>query len=403
MSTDLQPCETMISAGDLTVAVISPDDRRRSAATGALGECQGVRIREFISYPPGVHDASRMLGNNFDVVVVDLDSDPEYALDLVENICSQGMATTIVYSAQAVPGLLVRCMRAGAREFLTLPFTPGAMAEAMVRAAALRSVAPAPKEIGGRLLVFIGAKGGSGVTTLACNYAVSLAQEHRQRTLLIDLNLPLGDAAINLGIKAEYNISHAFQNCARLDSHLLSTLLVRHNSGLSVLAAPSELAPTYVSSEAIDKLLEVARQEFEYVVVDAGSRLDLQRKNLFDEKATIYLVTQVGIPELRNSHRLISQLSTEGSPKLEIVINRYDPRSLEIDEEHLTKALTRPPQWKIPNNYAAVRRMQSTGSLLIEEDSPISRAIRQMTRSVCDQPADQEEKQEKKGLFSLFR
>jgi hypothetical protein len=47
--------------------------------------------------------------------------------------------------------------------------------------------------------------------------------------------------------------------------------------------------------------------------------------------------------------------------------------------------------------------MQSTGSLLIEEDSPISRAIRQMTRSVCGQPADQEEKQEKKGLFSLFR
>jgi pilus assembly protein CpaE len=229
-----------------------------------------------------------------------------------------------------------------------------------------------------------------------------MAQEHRQRTLLVDLNLPLGDAAINLGIKTEYNITHAFQNSARLDSHLLSTLLVRHESGLSVLAAPSELAPTYVSSEAIDKLLEVARQEFEYVVVDAGSRLDLQRKNLFDENATIYLVTQVGIPELRNSNRLISQLSTEGSPRLEIVINRYDPRSLEIDEEHITKALTKPAQWKIPNNYAAVRRMQSTATLLIQEDSPISRAIHQMTQAACGQPSDQEKKQEKKGLFSLF-
>ena len=134
------------------------------------------------------------------------------------------------------------------------------------------------------------------------------------------------------------------------------------------------------------------------MVVDAGSRLDLQRKHLFNESATIYLVTQIGVPELRNSHRLIALLSAEGSPKLEIVINRYDPRSMEIDEEHITKALTRPAQWKIPNNYAAVRRMQNTARMLTEEDSPISRAIQEMTRSVCGQPPTPE----KKKKFSLF-
>jgi pilus assembly protein CpaE len=166
-----------------------------------------------------------------------------------------------------------------------------------------------------------------------------------------------------------------------------------------VLAAPSELAPTYVSADAIDKLLEVARQEFHYVVVDAGSRLDMQRKHLFDEFATIYLVTQIGIPELRNSHRLISALSTKGSPRLEIVINRYDPRSMEIDEEHLTKALTRPAQWKIPNNYAVVRRMQNTATPLTGGDSQISRTIREMARTVCGQPV----LPEKKKRFSFFR
>jgi pilus assembly protein CpaE len=170
-----------------------------------------------------------------------------------------------------------------------------------------------------------------------------------------------------------------------------------------VLAAPTDLAPSYVSSEAIDKLLEVACQEFDYVVVDAGSRLDMQRKHLFDESTTVYLVTQVGIPELRNSHRLITQLSAEGSPKLEIVINRYDPRSLEIDEEHITRALTRPATWKIPNNYAAVRRMQNTATPLTEGDTPISRAIRQMARSVCPDYIQPEEKPEKKKGFSLFR
>jgi pilus assembly protein CpaE len=176
-------------------------------------------------------------------------------------------------------------------------------------------------------------------------------------------------------------------------------MLMRHSSGLSVLAAPSELTTAQFSDEAVDKLLKVACEEFDYVVVDAGSRLDLQHSHLFDESATIYLVTQIGIPDLRNSNRLISQLSTAGSPKLSIVINRYDPRSLEIDEGHITKALTRPADWKIPNNYVAVRRMQNTATSLMEDDSEISRAIRQMTRAVSGQPAIPEKK---KG-FSFFR
>jgi pilus assembly protein CpaE len=399
MSTAIQIPVPLISAGDLSIAVISPDEQRRNEAINALGECQYGTIREFISYPPDLHDVSSTLGNNFDVILVDLDSDPEYALDLVESISTSGLATAIVYSMQADPDLLVRCMRAGAREYLMLPFDKEEMSESLVRASALRVALRPAKKASGRLFVFLSAKGGSGATTLACNYAVSLAQESQKKTLLIDLNLPLGDAAINLGIKAEYSIVSAFQNSSRLDSHFLAGLLVQHSSGLFVLAAPSELAPTFVSADVIDKLLEVACQNFDFVVVDAGSKLDLQRKHLFDESATVYLVTQVGIPELRNSHRLIAQLSAEGSPKLEIVINRYDPRSQDIDEEHIARALTRPVTWKIPNNYAAVRRMQNTATPFTEEDSPISRVIQQMTRSVCGQRTIPE----KKKKFSFFR
>jgi pilus assembly protein CpaE len=398
MSISIQIPSLLLSAGDLTIAVISPDEQRRNEATSALGECHSGTIREFISYPSDLNDVSRMLGNNFDVILIDLDSDPEYALVLVESISTLGLATAIAYSAQSDPDLLVRCMRAGAREYLMMPFDRGEMAEALVRATALRSVVRPQKKTNGKLLIFLSAKGGSGATTLACNYAVSLAQESRQRTLLIDLNLPLGDAAINLGIKAEYSIVTAFQDSSRLDSHFLSGLLVQHRSGLFVLAAPNELAPTFVSADVIDKLLEVACQNFDYVVVDAGSRLDLQRKHIFDESATVYLVTQVGIPELRNSHRLIAQLSAEGSPKLEIIINRFDPNNTEIDEAHIAKALSRPVAWKIPNNYAAVRRMQNTATLLIEEDSQISRAIQRMSRSICGKPSAPE----KKKKFSFF-
>ncbi|MGA9068934.1 MAG: hypothetical protein WB424_01690, partial [Terracidiphilus sp.] len=140
----------------------------------------------------------------------------------------------------------------------------------------------------------------------------------------------------------------------------------------------------------------------DYVVVDAGSRLDMQHTSLFEDSSTIFLVTQIGIPELRNSNRLITKLTSEGGPKLEIVINRYDPYNTEIDESHLKRALTRAPDWKIPNNYAAVRKMQNTATPLTDEDTQISRAIQRMTRTLCGKPLAAEKKDKKKSRFSLF-
>jgi pilus assembly protein CpaE len=389
---------SFLSTDILSVAVISPDMRLRSAATDTLAECHRGPVREFTSYPPNLDDVPQMLTRDFDVVIVDVDSDPDYALNLVTSICINGLATVIVYSEKADQDLLLKSMRAGAREFLTLPLDTGSMAEALGRASSLRLAIRPEKRVDGRLLVFLSAKGGSGVTTLACNSAVCLAQESGLKTLLIDLNLPLGDAAINLGIKARHSVVDALENYKRLDSSFLSSLLDPHDSGLSVLAAPSELAPTHASDDAIDKLLEVARQDFDFVVVDAGSRLDLQSTRLFDKSATLYLVVQVGVAELRNSNRLIARLAASG-PKLEIVLNRYDPRNLEIAEESITKALTRQAEWKIPNNYAAVRRMQNTAVSLMQDESEIAQAIREMTRSMSGQPPP---RVKKKG-FRLFR
>jgi pilus assembly protein CpaE len=399
MSVPNQISDTFIGTGAMSIAVISPDVQRREAATGALGGCYCGQIREFDSYPSDLSDVSRILGNNFDVVLIDLDSDPEYALDLVESICINSLATVMVYSERTDSEMLVRCMRAGAREFLTLPFDHSAMCDAVIRASALRPAVRPAKTTNGRLLVFLSAKGGSGVSTLACNFAVSMAQESGKKILLIDLNLPLGDAAINLGIKSDYSTINALQNSSRLDASFFSTLIAQHSSGLSVLAAPSVLTPAHFTDDAIDKLVEVACQEFDYVVVDAGSRLNLQGTALFNKSATVYLVTQVGIPELRNSNRLISQFSTTESPTLEIVINRFEPRALEINEEHIEKALTRPVKWKIPNDYAAVRRMQNTATPLALENTPISRMIQKMARAACGLP----DLPEKKKGFSFFR
>ncbi|MFY9853193.1 MAG: AAA family ATPase [Terracidiphilus sp.] len=381
----------------LSIALIGPDEDRRKAAATALAGCQGGEIREFSSYPPSLDDVPKLLEQHYDVIIIDLDSNPEYALELVESICAKGAATVMVYSMKADSELLVHCMRAGAREFLTLPFSQSTMAEALVRASARRPAMRAPKKSSGRMLVFLGAKGGDGATTLACNFAVAIAKESGQTTLLIDLDLPLGDAGLNLGVVAEYSTINALQNSARLDSSFLSKLLVKHSSGVSVLTAPGKF-PTYeATTDAIDRLVSVARQDFENVVVDMGSRLDLMGTTLFKDNSTVFLVIQASIAGLRNANRLISQFFSTGIPKLEIILNRFEPRSIGVSEDQITKALTRPAQWKIPTDLEAVRRMQTSAIPLALEDSPISRLIRQMARTACGLPPVQE----KRGGFSL--
>jgi Flp pilus assembly CpaE family ATPase len=383
----------------LSIALIGPDEERRRAVASALAECRAAKVREFSAYPTALDEVPRLLEQYFDVILIDLDSDPEFALELVESICSKDAATVMVYSSVADQDLVVRCMRAGAREYLIPPYDQSNVGEALALAAAiLRPRTRAAKRSLGRLLVFLGAKGGAGVTTIACNFAIALAQESGQSTLLVDLALPMGDAALNLGIAAEFSTDHALQDPERLDASFLLKLLAKHQSGVSVLAAPSKVPEVDASKEAIDKLVSVSRSEFDNVVVDLGSRIDLMNTALFRDASTIYLVTQAGISELRNSNRLISRFFDAGGPKLEIVINRFEPSFLGVTEEVITKAISRPVRWKIPDDYDATRQMQNSAGSISLADSPISRLILEMASSVTGVPVPHEKR---KGGFSL--
>jgi pilus assembly protein CpaE len=389
-----------IGANLLSIALIGPEERSRIAVADALVRSTSGIPRQLPFYPE-IDQLPKLVELNFDVMILDLDSDPETALDLVESLCATSSVTVMVYSSVADSELMIRCMRAGAREFLTLPFAPGAVAEAMVRASVRRTavrVSPAKKP-DGKLFVFFGAKGGVGVTTLASNFAVSAAHESDQKTLLIDLDVPFGDAALGLGLNASYSTADALKNYTRLDANFLSRLIVKHESGLAVLTAPGKVTDVQITSEAVNRLLAVARQEFDSVVVDSGSGLNLTSTALFEPDAIVYLVSQVGLSELRNSNRIISEFFAADFPKLEIVLNRFIPSSLGIDEEHITRALTRRAQWKVPEDAATVRKMQNTATPLVLSDSPVSRAIRQMARAACGIVAEPEKKKRIIGLF----
>jgi pilus assembly protein CpaE len=396
MSTYFQDPIPVGSSG-LSIALIGPNDARRKMVASALGGSD-VSVREFVAYPNKAGDVPRLMEQNYDVVIIDLDSDQNHALELVETLATAPNTTVMVYSMNNDPNLLMSCMRAGAREFLSQPIAISALNDALSRATARRPASRQGKTTGGKVLVFLGGKGGSGVTTVACNFAVSLVQECAQSAVLIDLDLPLGDAALNLGISPQFSTVDALQNYSRMDQNFLSKLLTKHSSGLFVLAAPGKFPQVEVSNEAVEKLIAIARTGYDFVVVDAGSRFDLSGTTLVEHADTVYLVMQAGIPELRNSHRLISEYFKSGGSNLEIVLNRFMPRSGGVDEEHISKALTRPVQWKIPSDYVTVRKMQNEATPLALEDSMIARAIQDMARTAAGMPA----KPEKKRGFSLF-
>lgn len=390
--------DTEFQNASLSVALIGPEDRRRESMALALREYPSVLVREFSAYP-GSRDELPTLLDQFDALILDLDSNPDYALELVEGLSVKGSTTVMVYSDEASPDKLVRSMRAGAREFLGIPVEHNAIKGALLRAISRRPATGNSRRATGKLLTFMGAKGGVGVTTLACNFALALAYQRSQSTLLIDLADPLGDVALNLGIQSEYSTVNALQAADRLDSSFLSKLLVKHSYGLAVLPAPGKFLSYQFANDAVSKLLAVARQSFDYVVVDAGSRLDLTEMSLFKDASVIYLIAQVGVAELRNSNRLISQFFTAPTPQVEIVLNRHDPRSTLVPDDYIAKVLTRSPQWKIPNDYPSVQRTQIDATPLLPGDSPIAQVIQEMARAITGEPVPEKKKKKVLGLF----
>jgi len=385
----------------LTIGIMGPDQQRLKAVVSALAEHRGVQVTEFTSYPPKLGDLAEKLSRTYDVLMVDVDSDPEYAFGIVETLCEGGRNYVMAYSEQADMKLAVRFMRAGAREFFTLPIDAAELSTALKTASTHHATPVVPEEkSGGKLFVFLGTKGGCGVTTLAANFALALAQESDRKTLLVDLGLPLGDAAINLGMVNEFSVDSALQHPERLDARMLETLAAKHASGLAVLGSSNEFPEGSPTREALDKLTAVARQGYDFVVVDAGSRVDLMETTLFSQLSTIFLVTQVGISEMRTANLMMKKYFVSREENIQIVLNRFKTTDLLFDEKTINDALTRPAEWKIPDDYSAARRRRETAEPMVLIDSAIAQAIRQMARTAGGLLT---EKETKKGFFRFLR
>jgi len=370
----------------LSVALIVPDAKRRHALAALMAGSRPAIVREFGTYhsPNDSHEFPEL---DCDVVVVDVDGDLDRAIGVIEGICSGNPSIAVMAcTGHNDSTLLRRSMQAGAREFLVEPILPETMSEAFARA---RARLPHQKITLGKTLVFLPAKGGVGVTTVAANFAVALTTESAARVVVVDTDFQLGQIAMGLGMNATFSIADALRNIERLDRDFLSTLLMRHSSGLAVLGSPEEYNFAHLSvHEGASRLFRVLREEFDYVVVDAGTYHGRLQEALFEMADKLYLVTELTLPALRNAHQLISYLSAaDDGRRLEMVVNRFDSRHGDIDENTATKALGRPVNWRIPNAYAAALAAQANGVPLAMENSPITKVLVQMARAACGKPA----------------
>jgi pilus assembly protein CpaE len=287
----------------------------------------------------------------------------------------------------------------GAREFLPEPVQAKTVTDAVARALARREKSQHTLPAG-KILMFVGAKGGAGVTTVGTNFAIALTKQDAGKVVIVDMDLQLGEVALGLSLKPPFSVLEGLKNEDRLDGDFLASLLVRHTSGLTVLASPEQYTSFDPGSSAVKKLFSILRRQFAFVVVDAGTPHGEAEDALFELADTVYLVTEVSIPALRNARRLLQYMAgRERIPYVEVILNRFNIRDNDIDETSTTKALGRPVDWKIPNDFPSVRTAENTGVPLAMKDSPISRIVGKMASTASGKPAHEKKSKTLLGLF----
>jgi len=216
-------------------------------------------------------------------------------------------------SGDAEAAFLVAATRAGLRDFLRRPLSSTELGACLRRSTdADRQVAARPSQAG-RITVFISNKGGVGKTTLAVNVACELARRAPGTVLLVDAALQLGLCATMLDLEPTITMHDAVTQMERLDATLLRELTVAHDSGLHLLAAPTDAVDAAgVREEHLSRILAVARSAYDHVIVDTFPILDGIAIAAFDRADEVWQVVAPTVPAVLGAERFCGLLEGVG-------------------------------------------------------------------------------------------
>jgi len=347
-----------------------------------------------------------------DVAVIAIDANPERAIELIAAIKrEQSECETIVISGSKDGQLILRAVRAGAREFVDAPVDVQELVSALMRVS--QSSPAGSRAKSGSIIAVAGASGGVGSTSIAVNLACAIATMPQCTVSLVDLDLSLGDADVFLDAIPEYTLLDVTQNVSRLDLSLLRKSLTKHQSGVFLLPRPVQLHDIdSIRPDEFTKVLKLLQASFSHLVIDLGK--SFQHLDVCALKAAeqIILLTQLDLPCLRNVVRLLMSLEAfEGiSEKVRIVVNRYGLESGEISLKKAEQHIGREIFAQIPNNYSVVSECRNNGIPLLQTapKAAITQSVQDLANRLVGvgasdpAPVTETEKKEKKRLFSFL-
>lgn len=344
-----------------------------------------------------------------DVAIIDIDSDEDKALQLVESVARNHAACGIVVVSRRTDGqLILKSMRSGAREFLNSPVKIDELMGALDRVSATSD--GTKRSNSGSVISVAGASGGVGTTSIAVNLAVSLAQNPDRSVALIDLDLALGDADVFLDMIPDYTLLDVSQNISRLDLALLRKSLTKHETGVYLLPRPVQIEDSAsITEEDFTRVMGLLKASFTHLVLDLSkyySRLDMAALNASDH---ILLLTQLDLPCLRNVVRLLSSFEAEEGLKdrVRVVVNRSGLDNTQISTSKAEETIDREIFWRIPNNYGVISDCRNNGVPLLKSapKAAVTHSVNDLANKLSGDPVvagDVEAKNKKKNWLPFL-
>lgn len=343
--------------------IISPD---RATA----GELESLLLQQFpdappllVSQYPSPRETATQLGAvDAPLVLLDVASDAAQALGLLSELSLSGSIQVFAILSNDDPDVILRCLRAGAADFLIRPFTRDQLEAALGKLARQQ---PSSEDGQGRepckVIAVMPAKGACGATTVACNLAYCWKRLGAKRVLLADLDPLTGTMSFLLKTKSVHSFVDVLQRSHELDADLWRAMVSNVN-GVDVLFAPELVTENSGEFNDPSPILQYARHAYDIVVIDAGSVYG--DWNLAQARAAneLLLVTTNELPALQAAQRALSYLESSriGSWKIRLLVNRYH-RDVGLSREVIGTALRTEVYDSLPSDYDAVQKALMEG------------------------------------------